>query len=488
MSGPQFIHFQTFARKPNKSGQSVEQVLEEARRTPEYSQHVEAPREPKLIFGAPVGEVASLHEEMLAAGAVDVKLQNGKTVRRGIRKDRHTLLTAVASHPYPCSLIASDEEAFADYERWKQRNVRWLKEMFGDRLVSIIEHVDETHPHIHAFVLPLGDPACEARNLNPAWVAKERAMAEAIEAGHERKAVSKLGNAAYRAKGREIQDAYYAEVGLPCGLTRTGPKRRRLSRAQWKAEKEAARLGAQVEQDLEARMLSLIEAEDGLDQSFNDKVKDLAHKLDLADQALADAEHERVLAREKRSETEQAQAAAQQAAQALITQAKEDAAAIRRGAESEIERQRRQLVEQNATQLEDDRALLYDAEAKATSEARRLEAARHRLSEDHDRQVRAAVQEAVQLSMKLLLGVLDGGVRQNPETKGWIIEDAQLREQSRSLKLTSLIGQALTAFRDTWDRLKSKLADAEHRATREQVEKPIKEATKTTPPSRGFQP
>ncbi|MEO0438848.1 MAG: hypothetical protein AAF098_18305, partial [Pseudomonadota bacterium] len=29
--------------------------------------------------------------------------------------------------------------------------------------VSIIEHVDEQHPHLHAFVLPLDDPGCNAR-------------------------------------------------------------------------------------------------------------------------------------------------------------------------------------------------------------------------------------------------------------------------------------------------------------------------------------
>ena len=145
------------------------------------------------------------------------------------------------------------------------------------------------------------------------------------------------------------------------------------------------------------------------------------------------------------------------------------------------------MAAQNAAALEQDRALLRDSNAKAASEARRLEAERQRLAQDHDRQVRAGVQEAVQLSLKLLLGVLDGTVRQNPETRGWIIEDEQLREKSRSLKLINLMGSALTALRDTWDRLKSKLTDAERQAAREQVEAPLQPIAKARV-SRGFQP
>lgn len=36
------------------------------------------------------------------------------------------------------------------------------------------------------------------------------------------------------------QDEYHAAVGVPEGLTRSGPRRRRLTRAQWQAEKATA--------------------------------------------------------------------------------------------------------------------------------------------------------------------------------------------------------------------------------------------------------
>jgi hypothetical protein len=466
MSGPQFVHFQTFSRKKNEVKQSVDQVLAEAARVPLYSIHVAEPLPPSVVFGVTVEEVCRLHDEMVANGGVEVTLTDGRKARRGIRKDRHTLMTVVASHPFLTELVVSDDDARSDYERWRNHNIAWLKARFGGNLVSVIEHQDEKHPHLHAYILPLNDPTCTARDLNPAWRSKEEAMAIAREAGHDAQVANKLSNVAYRSAAREIQDDYFQHVSVPCGLTRTGPKRRRFSRQQWAAEKAAAKLSAQVERDLEGRMVSLIEAEEGLDHALDDKIQDLAEKLDQVDQALADAERERSAAEKERRAARNAEADAK----AVLSRAEDGAKRIQRDAEKDLARQRQKLVDANAAR-----------------EAQRLEAERHRLAQDHDRRVRDGIQEAVQLSMKLLIGVLDGSVRQNPQTRGWIVEDNKLREQSRSLKLISQMGSALTAVRDTWDRLKSKLTDAEQQAAREQAKAPIKEAAKA-PPREGFSP
>lgn len=106
MSGPQFLHIQTFSLKANPAGQSVAQILGEAARSPEYSMHVDSPIPPRIIFGATPEEVLKQHDDMLAARAVEVKLKNGKSAKRGVRTDRHTLLTAVASYPIPREQIA----------------------------------------------------------------------------------------------------------------------------------------------------------------------------------------------------------------------------------------------------------------------------------------------------------------------------------------------------------------------------------------------
>ena len=117
---------------------------------------------PKIIYGYTPQQVREKHDEIVEAGYVEATLKDGTVARRGIRKDRHTLLTAVASYPLLTAQVADDAAAREDYERWVELNVRWLKDTFGDQLVSVIEHVDEEHPHIHAFILPLGDASCSA--------------------------------------------------------------------------------------------------------------------------------------------------------------------------------------------------------------------------------------------------------------------------------------------------------------------------------------
>src|SRR5690606_12312787 len=97
---------------------------------------------------------------------------------------------------------------------------------------------------------------------------------------------------------------------LPCGLTRTGPKRRRLSRQQWKAEKEAARREAKVIRDMEERLGVLVDAEDGLEASLAAKVEEIAEKLDLAEAALEEADLDRVEAKLIRKQAEETARAA----------------------------------------------------------------------------------------------------------------------------------------------------------------------------------
>lgn len=123
MAGPQFFHLQSYSRKPNKAGQSIAQVPGEAARLPEFSQHVPEPKPCRVIFGLSPAEVQTRHDEMVAAGRCEVTLKDGTTAIRGIRKDRHTLMTAVASYPYLTTQINADPEARADYDAWVVRNV-----------------------------------------------------------------------------------------------------------------------------------------------------------------------------------------------------------------------------------------------------------------------------------------------------------------------------------------------------------------------------
>ena len=79
MSGPQFFHLQSFSRKANPAGQSVEQVLAEAGRVPRFSTHVTAPRPPRVVAGLHPARIKERHDAMVEAGRISVTLADGST-------------------------------------------------------------------------------------------------------------------------------------------------------------------------------------------------------------------------------------------------------------------------------------------------------------------------------------------------------------------------------------------------------------------------
>jgi len=259
MSGPQYANIQTFSTKKNKAGQSIDQIIDEATRDPEFSVHVDAPEPPRVIFGDPTTFRAD-HDAHVAARSTSVRMKDGTVKTRAVRADRQTMASVVVSYPKPFSAITTESEK-AKLAAWEARNVQWLKKTYGRQLRVIMAHEDEEHPHLHAWLLP-DDPGADATSLHPGKVAKKAAEAKAKAEGIEPRVAVKIGNGVYRAVMREWQEAYYQAVGAPEGLTRTGPKRRRLTRQQWKAEKEAAKSMAATlgrADEAEARAAELIE-------------------------------------------------------------------------------------------------------------------------------------------------------------------------------------------------------------------------------------
>ena len=80
-------------------------------------------------------------------------------------------------------------------------------------------HNDEEHPHLHFYVY--SDTEVNAKMLHDGF-----------------KNGSSPG--AFKKGAQAFQDEYHEQVASRCGLARTGPKRRRLSRAEWHAEQEMA--------------------------------------------------------------------------------------------------------------------------------------------------------------------------------------------------------------------------------------------------------
>lgn len=233
--GYQFVHIETYARKADASGRSVDWVLAEARRDPEAALHVKSPQPPELIHGVSLEELKSLHDEL--AGSAKTVLKNGKS--RSIRKDQQTLLTVVASYPIPTHELTENPEGHESLKHWEKGTVAWLQSLYGEDLVTVIRHVDERFPHLHAYVLPKSDPEFRALRLHPGHEAKRVIMVSGSDTDGK-KSLNRLGDRTYRDAMREWQNSYHRDVGISSGLTRLGPKRRRLSREAWHAEQTQA--------------------------------------------------------------------------------------------------------------------------------------------------------------------------------------------------------------------------------------------------------
>lgn len=280
----QFVHIEVYSRRGSK-GRSVDYVLDEADRRPGAHPHVLQPRPPTVLHGVTIEQLRKMHHAQAAKARQS--LANGKD--RAIRQDQNTLLTVILSHPALTAELQDPGKA-ADVGQWQERSVAWLKAQHGDRLVSVVRHDDESHPHLHAYVLP-DDPAMKATALHPGYAAKAAAMA-----GRTGKEANKEGDRAYRDAMRAWQDRYWDDVGLPCGLTRIGPGRRRLDRKAWRAEKQAAE--AVLESQKVAK--AAVAAAEGLKARGQEFIRETREKasqeLQAASQARSEAEAKLALA------------------------------------------------------------------------------------------------------------------------------------------------------------------------------------------------
>jgi hypothetical protein len=230
--GYQFVHIEGYARKTDARGRSVEYVLSEAERRPDACLHVAEACPPELLYGTSVAQLRAAHDAR--ASAAMVTIAGGKT--RKIRQDQLTLMTVVASHPATVAGVRNDPAVAAEVAAWEARVVAWLRDCWGDDLASVVRHTDEAHAHLHAFILPL-DAEMRARRLHPGVAAKEAAKASAVAGGADAKAANVVGDKAYREAMRGLQEGFWRSVGIPSALARVGPGRRRLTRAEWHAEK-----------------------------------------------------------------------------------------------------------------------------------------------------------------------------------------------------------------------------------------------------------
>ena len=115
--------------------------------------------------------------------------------------------------------MASYPRGGIEYGYWKQCTLEWLQIEFGEHLRTVVEHTDETHPHVHFYVVnPDGG---NVKDLHPGFRAAKGAQ------------TPKEQRLAYNTAMRAFQDRFWEHVAGPSGLARLGPGRQRMSRAQW---------------------------------------------------------------------------------------------------------------------------------------------------------------------------------------------------------------------------------------------------------------
>ncbi len=232
----QFYHFDTYPINTTKSSKAFGQISKEFMRHPSAVPHIESPQPPTIRFGVDAYQAEQI---------IQVRIKKARDARgRKIRKDAQVCISSVVSFPREL------EQQFPElYENWVRRNITYFKNQYGKNLLSVIEHQDEAHPHLHVIVaMPdTTEPGKAAlKNIHSPFIKRD-----SLEGGKAMK------DKAYNEACREMQDDYYSRVSVHHGLLRTGPKRKRLSRKEYVAAKREAYLLAQSLRENESLKLNL---------------------------------------------------------------------------------------------------------------------------------------------------------------------------------------------------------------------------------------
>ena len=215
----QFIHVESYARKAGKSkagGLTIKKVADEADRIPGSFPHVKPPEKPIIRFGTNANQAAKVAEKW----AESSKDLSGHT----LRQDGLCLLAGIISYP----------NEMTDWENFRDSSIEWLKKKYGDCLKSVVEHTDESNPHIHFYCVPRAGERFET-------IHDGRKASQEAKAGGQLKGAQ---NAAFKEAMRGFQDEFSSEVAMSSGLTRIGPGRRRLTRVAWQREQQQAKFFA----------------------------------------------------------------------------------------------------------------------------------------------------------------------------------------------------------------------------------------------------
>jgi len=225
----QFFHLETYADKPRKGTPrpSAESVARECQRSEQSFPHIQNPQPSQLIYGIEPLEALSKARELI------------KTCKdplgRKIRSDAQIIAFGVASIKVESTPENWESE---QVRKWVQDTTDFLKDRFGDSFVSLVKHTDEKFCHLHLGLKPKRaiDGCLDLNSFHPGLAAQRATKVKSKSAKDH----------AYKEAMRLLQDEYFEAVGLKNGQLRHGPKRRRLTRKEWYAQKRYANLVSKI--------------------------------------------------------------------------------------------------------------------------------------------------------------------------------------------------------------------------------------------------
>lgn len=228
--GHQFIRFDKYgkvgahAKNSSKRKRSMFDIAAEQVREPHACPHVTTPKPHIQRFGCDPREAVAVASG-LAKQAVDAR-------GRRLRNDAPLVLGGVISWPVPLAQCLEEAEAMARWAAFRDDSIVWIQQYWGDHLMSVVEHVDESHPHVQFIVIaPLdADRRIRLTGIHPALRAEKAAAERGLPKREQKKA--------YQSALRGFQDNFYYDVASRHGLARYGEKRQRYERDEWMTRKK----------------------------------------------------------------------------------------------------------------------------------------------------------------------------------------------------------------------------------------------------------
>lgn len=425
-----FAHVQTYSRKGNTKSRSVADICDEAARRDGAERHVSNPRKPRIVEGMNPADIPDLIEQRVAEQNRVLRAQRKEAPDRaaslrGIRADTHVLVASIFS--YPTAVAEYDQD---HYERWLADVVLFAKKDArenGLEIKAVVEHLDETYPHIHVHAVPnitAENPRMNAKRCHAGHIAQDDHIARSASGSPSR---------AYKAAMTHWQDRYHAEVGQHHGQARTGPKRRRLDRATWKADQER----------LEILRLRAVEehAVSDAKAKFEEQAKQMAQ--DLARRA-RDLQKKEELVEADRLAVHDARSMAEEEADRIVRAAHDREPGIAAAAQSAV-----------ATSFAVSRRELETLSANLNAERRRLGAERMTLEQDRQN----AVRDAARTTVEVIAAVFTGGAGVGKDGS-FFISDNELRKRVINLSIAPILTDVVKTVGDIWQRLKDRLSVA----------------------------